>query len=105
LPQKHACGGILKEGFGIPEQEMRAPEPETEGIVVDSDVLFGGKRFWTDYLYSLLPTEDGQAGWMKEEPPSMYLSMAGSVRVPVFERSPITLWFNFFCGRFYIYLG
>ncbi len=30
------------------------------------------KRFWTDCLYSSLPTEDEQAGWMKEEPPSIY---------------------------------
>ena len=35
------------------------------------NVLFfgGGKRFWTDCLYSSLPTEDEQAGWMKEESP------------------------------------
>src|SRR5947199_4078055 len=30
------------------------------------------KRFWTDCLYSFLPTEDEQAGWMKEEPPVIY---------------------------------
>jgi hypothetical protein len=36
-----------------------------------------GKRFWTVYLYSPLPAEDEQVGWMKEEPPSF---MAGSVR-------------------------
>ena len=33
------------------------------------NILFGGKRFWTDCLYSPLLTEDGQAGWLKEEPP------------------------------------
>src|SRR6266566_2657095 len=38
------------------------------------NILFfgGGKRFWTDCLYSSLPTEDEQAGWLKEEPPVIY---------------------------------
>src|SRR2546430_17367603 len=41
------------------------------------NIRFAGKRFWTDCLYSSLPTEDEQAGWLKEEPPSIY---GGSVR-------------------------
>ncbi len=36
------------------------------------NIRFGGKRFWTDCLYSSLPTEDEQAGWMKEEPPVIH---------------------------------
>ena len=36
------------------------------------NILFGGQRFWTDCLYSYTHTGYGQAGWMKEEPPSMY---------------------------------
>lgn len=28
-----------------------------------------GKRFWTDCFYPSLSQEDGQAGWLKEEPP------------------------------------
>jgi len=38
------------------------------------NILFfgGGKRFWTDCLSSSLPTEDEQAGWLKEEPPVIY---------------------------------
>ena len=36
------------------------------------NIRFAGKRFWTDCLYSSLPTEDEQVGWMKEEPPSIY---------------------------------
>src|SRR6266566_1552657 len=38
------------------------------------NILFfgGGKRFWTDCLYSHAQTGYEQAGWMKEEPPSIY---------------------------------
>ena len=36
------------------------------------NIRFGGKRFWTDCLYPSIQTDDGQAGWMKEEPPVIY---------------------------------
>jgi len=33
---------------------------------------FAISRFWTDRLYSLWQGQNGQAGWLKEEPPLIY---------------------------------
>jgi putative transposase len=62
-----SCGVVLDRDHNAALcilQKARAMYPGAQG-----NIRFAGKRFWTDCLYSSLPTEDGQAGWMKEEPP------------------------------------
>jgi putative transposase len=82
-----ACGALVKKSLSV-----RTHMCTSGGVVLDRDhnaalnilaqalsctlghretssSTAGGKRFWTDCLYSPLQTEDGQAGWLKEEPP------------------------------------
>ena|SRR5437016_175823 len=67
---------LYKLWCGLGERSQCSPQYPGKGTSLypgaQGNIRFAGKRFWTDCLYSSLPTEDEQAGWMKEEPPSIY---------------------------------
>ena len=71
-------GGRMKKGCSaVPRQPSTLQHPGKSFSMypgAQGNILFfgGGKRFWTDCLYSYTQTGYEQAGWMKEEPPSMY---------------------------------
>jgi hypothetical protein len=85
---RNKCLRLWMDGHRIGKNDLQRPYPGAQGNVRTPVRGTGnaGKRFWTVYLYSPLPVEDEQVGWMKEEPPSF---MAGSVRRYILRQNHI----------------
>ena len=66
------CGVVLDRDHNAALNILAKALERTLGHRETSSSQAGGKRFWTDCLYSSIQTDDEQAGWMKEEPPVIY---------------------------------